>query len=47
MPKVERCEKCGKMLLKNVRCINGCAVSSTGKVDLLFGLNNSIKPLLY
>ena len=30
------------MLLKNVRCKNGCAVSSIGKVDLLFGFNDSI-----
>ena len=34
-------------LLRNVRCKNGCAMSSIGKVDLLFGFNCSIKPLLY
>ena len=34
-------------LFKNVRCKNRCAVSSTGKVGLLFGFNDSIKPLLY
>ena len=31
----------------DVRCKNGCAVSSIGKVGLLFGFNDSTKPLLY
>ena len=29
-------------LLKNVRCKNGCAMSIIGKLDLLFGFNDSI-----
>ena len=30
-------------LLKNVRCRNGCAVSSIGKFGVLFGFNDSIR----
>ena len=48
MPKVEMCEKCGEMKVsQKCKVKNGCAVSSIGKVGLLFGFNDSIKPLLY
>ena len=41
-------EKYGEVrVAKNVRCKNGCAVSSIGKVGSLFGFNDSIKPLVY
>ena len=36
----------GSRLLVNVRCKNGCAMSSIGKVDLSFDFNDSIEPLL-
>ena len=41
MPKVVR-SVVRSTLLKNVRFKNGCAVSSIGKVNLLFGFNNRL-----
>ena len=37
----------GSSLLENARYKNGYVVSSAGKVDLLFGFNDTIKLLLY
>ena len=48
MPKVEIVKSVVRSrLLKNVRCKNGYALSSIGKVDLLFGFSDSSKSLLY
>ena len=49
MPKVEMCEKCGEIWVAQqckMQKKNGCAVSSIGKVGLLFGFNDSIQSIV-
>ena len=47
MPTVEMRDRCAEILVaKNVRCRTGCAVSSIGKVGLLFRLDDSIRTIV-